>query len=57
MGKGTVALKNLNADGDKVSFEEPLTINGDTLVEAAAKHFKVNRTEKVVLVSRVKATR
>jgi hypothetical protein len=31
MGKGTVALKNLKVDGDKVSFEEPLTINGDTL--------------------------
>jgi len=31
MGKGTVALKNLKLDGDKVSFEEPLTINGDTI--------------------------
>ena len=31
MGKGTVALKNLNVDGDKVTFEEPLTINGDTI--------------------------
>src|SRR6185436_6102668 len=26
MGKGTVALENLKIDGDKVSFEEPLTI-------------------------------
>ena len=31
MGKGTVTLKNLKVDGDKVSFEEPLTINGDTI--------------------------
>jgi len=31
MGKGTVPLKNLKVDGDKVSFEEPLTINGDTI--------------------------
>ena len=31
MGKGTVDLKNLKLDGDKVSFEEPLTINGDTI--------------------------
>jgi hypothetical protein len=31
MGKGTVALQNLKLDGDKVSFDEPLTINGDTL--------------------------
>jgi len=31
MGKGTVDLKNLKVDGDKVSFEEPLTINGDTI--------------------------
>jgi hypothetical protein len=28
MGKGTVALENLKIDGDKVSFEEPLTIDG-----------------------------
>ena len=27
------------------------------LVEAASKHFKVNRTEKVVLVSRIKISR
>ena len=31
MGKGTVALSNLKVDGDKVSFEEPLKINGDTI--------------------------
>jgi hypothetical protein len=31
MGKGTVALKNLKLEGDKVSFEEPLTIEGNTL--------------------------
>jgi hypothetical protein len=31
MGKGTVALNNVKMDGDKVSFEEPLTINGDTI--------------------------
>jgi hypothetical protein len=31
MGKGTVALKNLQVDGDKVTFDEPLTINGDEI--------------------------
>lgn len=31
MGKGRVALKNLKVDGDKVSFEEPLTIEGNTI--------------------------
>ena len=31
MGKGTVALENLKVDGDKVSFEEPLTIDGNTI--------------------------
>ena len=31
MGKGTVALENLKIDGDKVSFEEPLTIDGNTI--------------------------
>lgn len=31
MGKGTVALKNVKLDGDKVSFEEPLTIDGNTI--------------------------
>lgn len=28
MGKGTVALKNVKIDGDKVTFEEPLSVNG-----------------------------
>ena len=28
MGKGTVALKNIKVDGDKVTFEEPLSVNG-----------------------------
>jgi hypothetical protein len=31
MGKGTVALQNLKVDGDKVSFDEPLTIDGNTM--------------------------
>ena len=31
MGKGTVQLKNLKVEGDKVSFDEPLTINGDEI--------------------------
>ena len=31
MGKGTVDLKNVKLDGDKISFEEPLTIEGNTL--------------------------
>lgn len=31
MGKGTVALKNIKLDGDKISFEEPLTIDGNTI--------------------------
>ena len=31
MGKGTVALKNVKVEGDKVSFEEPLTIDGNTI--------------------------
>lgn len=31
MGKGTVALQNLKVEGDKVSFEEPLTIDGNTI--------------------------
>src|SRR3954468_17487136 len=31
MGKGTVSLKNVKLDGDKITFEEPLTINGDTI--------------------------
>jgi len=28
MGKGTVALKNIKVEGDKVTFEEPLSVNG-----------------------------
>lgn len=28
LGKGTVALKDLKVDGDKVSFSEPLSIEG-----------------------------
>jgi hypothetical protein len=31
MGKGTVALQNVKVDGDKISFEEPLTIEGNTI--------------------------
>jgi hypothetical protein len=31
MGKGMVALKNLKVDGDKVSFEEPLKIDGNEI--------------------------
>jgi hypothetical protein len=31
MGKGTVPLKNLKVEGEKVSFEEPLTIDGNTI--------------------------
>jgi len=31
MGKGTVALKNVKVEGDSVSFEEPLTIDGNTI--------------------------
>lgn len=31
MGKGKVALKNLKVDGDKVSFEEPLKIDGNEI--------------------------
>jgi len=31
MGKGTVPLKNLKVEGDKVSFDEPLTINGEEI--------------------------
>ena len=28
MGKGTVPLKNLKVEGDKVSFDEPLSVDG-----------------------------
>jgi hypothetical protein len=31
MGKGTVALQNVKIEGDKVSFDEPLTIEGNTI--------------------------
>jgi len=31
MGKGTVPLSNIKVDGDKVTFEEPLTIDGNTI--------------------------
>jgi hypothetical protein len=31
LGKGTVQLKNLKVEGDKVSFEEPLTIDGNQI--------------------------
>ena len=32
MGKGTVDLKNLKVDGDKITFEEPLTIDGNQIM-------------------------
>ncbi len=31
MGKGTVQLKNLKLDGDKVSFTEPLSMEGNEI--------------------------
>ena len=31
MGKGTVELKAIKLEGDKVSFTEPLTIEGNTI--------------------------
>jgi len=31
MGKGTVQLKNVKVDGDKVSFAEPLTVEGNEI--------------------------
>lgn len=31
MGKGTVQLKNVKVDGDKVSFTEPLSIEGNEI--------------------------
>jgi hypothetical protein len=31
LGKGTVPLKNLKVEGDKVSFEEPLKIEGNEI--------------------------
>jgi hypothetical protein len=32
MGKGTNQLKNLKVDGQKVTFDEPLSINGDEIM-------------------------
>lgn len=32
MGKGTVELKDIKLDGDKITFEEPLTIDGNTIM-------------------------
>jgi hypothetical protein len=31
MGNGTVALKNVKVDGDKVTFDEPLSIEGNEI--------------------------
>ncbi len=31
LGKGTVPLKDVKVEGDKVSFTEPLTIDGNTI--------------------------
>ena len=31
MGKGTVPLKNLKVEGDKISFNEPLSIDGNEI--------------------------
>jgi hypothetical protein len=31
LGKGTVPLKNLKMEGDKVAFEEPLSVNGEQI--------------------------
>ena len=31
MGKGTVQLKDLKIDGDKVTFDEPLSVNGSEI--------------------------
>jgi hypothetical protein len=31
IGNGTVQLKNVKVDGDKVSFEEPLSVDGNEL--------------------------
>lgn len=31
LGKGTVSLKDVKVEGDKVSFTEPLTIEGNTI--------------------------
>jgi hypothetical protein len=32
MGKGTSPLKDVKVEGDKVSFSEPLTIQGNELI-------------------------
>ena len=31
IGNGAVQLKNVKVDGDKVTFEEPLTVNGEQM--------------------------
>jgi hypothetical protein len=31
IGNGSVALKNIKVDGDKISFEEPLSVDGNEL--------------------------
>ncbi len=31
MGKGTVALKDIKVDGDKVSFSEPMALDGNEI--------------------------
>jgi hypothetical protein len=31
MGNGSVALKNVKVDGDKISFDEPLAIEGNEI--------------------------
>jgi hypothetical protein len=31
LGKGTVELKNLKIEGDRVTFDEPLTIEGNQI--------------------------
>src|SRR4051812_25933963 len=31
MGKGTIDLKNIKLDGDKITFDEPLSINGEQI--------------------------
>ena len=32
MGKGTMPLSDLKVEGDKVTFNEPLTIDGNTII-------------------------
>jgi hypothetical protein len=31
IGNGSVELKNVKVDGDKISFDEPLSVNGDQI--------------------------